>query len=113
MTVDITHMTSRQRHHPMDERPIQPEKPRAEPEIIPPDRDDLRPGSGAARVRLFVGGDGPRHIVVTRLGPLGIFLLALMILILFALILVLVLGFVLIWVPLVALLVAAAIVASF
>jgi hypothetical protein len=88
------------------------EKPRAEPEIIPPDRGDRQLRSGAAGIRVFLSGGGGRYIYVARLGPLGMVVLALMIGILFAITLVLVLGAFLIWIPLVGLLVAAAIVSS-
>src|SRR5215471_224509 len=95
----------------MDERPIPPaEKPRADPENIPPSRDDRQTGAGTARIRVFVDGDGSRHIYVARLGPLGNLLLALMIGILFAIMLVLALGAFLIAIPLVGLLVAAVII---
>jgi hypothetical protein len=97
----------------MNERPIPAgEKPRAEPEIIPPDRGDRQSRSGAAGIYVFVDGGGIRHIYVARLGPRGIFVIALMIGILFAMMLVLVLGAFLIWIPLVGLLVAAAIISS-
>jgi hypothetical protein len=85
------------------------EKPRAEPEIIPPDRGDRRSRSSEAGIRVFLGSGGVRHIYVTRLGPLAMVALALMVGILLAITLVLVLGVFLIWIPLVGLLVAAAI----
>ena len=88
------------------------EKPRAEPEIIPPSRNERPSGSYTARIRMFVNDDGARHIYVARLGPLGILLIALMIGILVAFMLVLVLGAFLIWIPLVGLLVAAAIISG-
>ena len=88
------------------------EKPRSEPEIIPPDSGDRQSRSSAEGIRVFLDGGGVRRIYVARLGPLGIFVLVLMIGILFAMMLVLVLGAFLIWIPLVGLLVAAAIVSS-
>jgi hypothetical protein len=88
------------------------EKPRAEAEIIPPDRGDRQSRAGVADVRVLLGGGGVRHIYVARLGPLGMIVVALMIGILFAITLVLVLGAFLIWIPLVGLLVAAAIISS-
>ena len=88
------------------------EKPRAEPEIIPPTHNDRQSRSNTARSRVFADGEGTRHIYVARLGPLGMLLLALMIGILFAMILVLVLGAFLIWIPLVVLMVAVAIISS-
>lgn len=61
---------------------------------------------------MFVDENGIRHIHVPRLWLLGIFLLALAMGILFAIILVLALGTVLIWIPLVGLLVAVAIISG-
>jgi hypothetical protein len=95
----------------MNERRIPAgEKPHAEPEIIPPDRGDRQSRTSAAGIRVFLDGDGVRHIYVARLGPLGMVVLALMVGILCAIMLVLVLGVFLIWIPLVGLLVAAAII---
>jgi hypothetical protein len=88
------------------------ERPRSEPEIIPPDGGDRQSRSSAAGIRVFLDGGGIRHIYVARLGPLGMVLLALMIGILLAITLILVLGAFLIWIPLVGLLVAAAIISS-
>jgi hypothetical protein len=97
----------------MNERRIPAgEKPRAEPEIIPPDRGDRRSRSSEAGIRVFLGSGGVRHIYVARLGPLGMVALALIVGVLLALTLVLVLGAFLIWIPLVGLLVAAAIISS-
>ena len=88
------------------------EKPRSEPEIIPSDRGDQQSRSSAAGIHVFLDGHGVRHIYVTRLGPMGMVVLALMVGILFTITLVLVLGAFLIWIPLVGLLVAAAIISS-
>jgi hypothetical protein len=97
----------------MDERPIPPgERPRAEPEIIPPGGDDRQSEASATHIRVFVDGGGIHHIRVSRLGPLGILVLALMIGILLAIVLILVLGAFLIWIPLVGLVVAAAIISG-
>lgn len=97
----------------MDERPIPAgQEPRAEPEIIPLDGDDRQTRSSTARIHVFVDGSGTRYIYSSRLSPLGIVLLALTIGILFTIMLVLVLGAFLIWLPVVGLLVAAAIVSG-
>ena len=88
------------------------EKPRSEPEIIPPDRGDRQSRSSEAGIRVFLNEGGVRHIYVARLGPLGMAVLALMIGILLAITLVFVLGAFLIWIPLIGLLVAAAIISS-
>jgi hypothetical protein len=87
-----------------------PERPRSEPEIIPPDRQGgqsdwrqptfNRPGSGDAR--------GTHRIYVTRLGPFGAALLLASVAILVVAFFITVLGAVLIWFPVVALLVAVA-----
>jgi len=112
--VDVTHIdivTTAAHGYAMDDRPITAgEKPPAEPEIIPPDGDDRQSRSSTARIRVFVDESGTRHVYVPRLWLLGILLLALTIAILFAIILVLVLGAFLIWIPLIGLLVAAAII---
>ena len=84
--------------------------PRAEPEIIPPNRDDRQ--SGTVRIRVFADGNSVRHVYIVRLGPLGVLMLALMIGILFVIILVLLVGAFLIWIPLVGMLVAAGITSS-
>jgi hypothetical protein len=68
------------------------EKPRAEPEIIPPIRDDRQSRSGTARIRVFADGNSIRHVYIARLGPLGVLMIALMIGILFTVILVLLVG---------------------
>ncbi len=84
--------------------PNRPERPRLEPEIIPPDRDggqaDWRRtpwrGSGFEQVR------GTHRIYVGRIGPFGIALLLLAIIAIIAIVLIVVLGTVLIWIPIVA-----------
>jgi len=87
-----------------------PERPRVEPEIIPPDRtgrqSDWRhpPWRGNA----FSETRGTQRIYVTRLGPFGIALLVLAIAAIVAVIVIAVLGAVLIWIPVVAVVVIAA-----
>ena len=87
----------------------QPERPRYEPEIIPPDssrhRSDWRPYAS--------GGGGTQRIFVARLGPFGIALMVLAFAVLVAVIMLAVLGAVLLWVPVVALVVAVAAVMRF
>ena len=81
-----------------------PERPRAEPEIIPPDRSGRRSdwrnspwgGDGFGRTRTT------HRVYVTRMGPVGIFLLLLAIAAIVAIVMVAILGAVLIWIPLVA-----------
>jgi hypothetical protein len=85
------------------------ESPRSEPEIIPPgDVDERSAGSAHAYFQVH----GTHHVYVGNLGPLGIILLALVIAVLTAVILVVLLGAVLIWIPVVALLVAAGVISG-
>jgi hypothetical protein len=92
----------------MDKSDI-PERPRAEPEIIPPDRTDRAPDwkrrGWQPDGSTWVGGS--RRIYVGRIGPVGLALLILMIGILAALILLTVVGAVLLWIPILVLAVAA------
>jgi hypothetical protein len=87
-----------------------PERPRAEPEIIPPDRSrrgsDWRnsPWQGNA----FTGARGTQRIYVTRVGPFGVALLVLAIAAIMAIIVIVSLGLVLIWIPILAVIVVAA-----
>jgi hypothetical protein len=84
----------------------QPERPRLEPEIIPPERSRgdsewpphaWRQNTSAHRQRIYVA----------RLGPFGFALLMAMIGIVVALILLAVVGAILVWIPILALLLAA------
>ena len=75
------------------------EKPRSEPEIIPPDHAER----GTPRARVYVA----------RLGPLGVILTILATSILAAVMLVLLFATFLIWVPLVILFIAGAIIFGF
>ena len=78
----------------------EPRPPRAEPEIIPPDRSRARSPS---RTSEFNGIGGTHRIYVARLGPVGSGLLMLAVVILALVLLVVLLGTLLIWIPLVAL----------
>lgn len=86
-----------------------PERPRAEPEIIPPDRTgrepDWRRYGWQANATPFAGQT--HRIYVSRIGPFGIALFMLIVGVVIAVILLAVLGAVLIWIPVLALLVAA------
>ncbi len=92
----------------MPDQPNQPERPRFEPEIIPPDRNrhqsDWRP---------YASGGTTQRIFVARLGPFGMAMLFLAFAVLVAVIVVAILGAMLIWIPVVLLLVAAAAVLRF
>jgi hypothetical protein len=83
----------------------EPERPRSEPEIIPPGQRDRRDPS-----RVFISIDengGPRRVYMAQPGPLTIFL-ALMVLGLIGVVaLIVLLSVALIWIPVVLVLVAA------
>jgi hypothetical protein len=87
-----------------------PERPRVEPEIIPPDRGGQRPDWRPSpwRADAFGGARGTHRVYVTRLGPFGIALLLLAIAAIVAIIMIAVLGAVLIWIPVVAVIVVIA-----
>jgi hypothetical protein len=82
-----------------------PERPRVEPEIIPPGQSPRRP---AWRAHDLPDIGGTHRIYVTRLGPFGGVLLLLAIAILAAVILLVFLGALLIWIPVIALVVIVA-----
>jgi hypothetical protein len=84
----------------------QGDKPRSEPEIIPPDRGSRR----TQRERIFVSSHGPEQIYVARVGPVGAILTVLIVAILLAVMLALLMGALLIWLPLVVLFVAGVII---
>jgi hypothetical protein len=89
----------------------QPELPRVEPEIIPPDRHERGPGRGAdwrrPAWRPFGQNEtaGMHRVYVTRIGPFGFVLLILAFAILAAAILLVFAGAILLWFPVVALLI--------
>jgi hypothetical protein len=84
--------------------PNRPERPRVEPEILPPDRGadqaDWRRtpwrGNGFENIR------GTHRVYVGRIGPFGIALLLLAIAAIFGIVTIAVLGAVLIWIPVLA-----------
>ncbi len=97
----------------MVDDPDQPERPRVEPEIIPPDRNPRRPDWRQQAWRrqtwqpfFSTAADETQHIYVGRLGPLGVALLILIVGVIAAVVLLALVGAVLIWIPVVALLVA-------
>jgi hypothetical protein len=95
-----------------------PERPRAEPEIIPPDRGGRRSDWRNAPYQNnwqnnwqnnpFTGARGTQRIYVTRVGPVGIALLMLAIAAILAIVVVAALGVVLIWVPVLVAIIAGA-----
>lgn len=92
----------------MVDDPDQPQRPRVEPEIIPPDRTPRWSDRHRQTWRPFTSSaaDETHRVYVARLGPFGIALLMLIVGVLAAVMLLAVVGAVLIWIPLVALLVA-------
>jgi len=83
----------------------EPERPRVEPEIIPPDRAHRQgwpPPDGYAQAR------GAHRVYVTRIGPFGFALMMLAIGLFTAVFLLLLIGTALIWLPVVAALVVIA-----
>jgi hypothetical protein len=92
----------------MDQRST-PERPRSEPEILPPERSDGPVGD--ARWERF-GAEGDYRVRVVKLGPVGATLLAIGIGVASAVLLVLVFSTLLILIPIVGLLIAAAIIAG-
>lgn len=87
----------------MDDDADRPERPRTEPEIIPPGRNG--PQTDWRRSPWSGGAFGQTHtthrVYVTRLGPFGFALIILAIAAIVALITIAVLGAVLIWIPVV------------
>ncbi len=88
----------------------QGEKPRSEPEIIPPDRAEGT--RGRPRAHIFTNTRGTERVYITRIGPLGIILGILTAGVLTAVIIALLLGTLLIWLPLVMLFVAVAVISG-
>ena len=94
----------------MVEDPNQPERPRLEPEIIPPGQNppDWRQQRSHQRTwqPFFSTAAGTHRVYVARLGPFGFALMTLILGVVVALIMLAVVGAVLIWIPAVLLLVA-------
>jgi hypothetical protein len=95
----------------MDKRPIpSSERPRVEPEIIPPGDPRARSGQGSGDARTW--REGTQRIYVARVGPFGFAMVALAAALIAALVFLFVLGAFVIVIPLAGLLLAAAIVSS-
>jgi len=91
----------------MSRSPLQPETPRHEPEIIPPDR------SGYGRMRWeSVDARGSHRIYMRRLGPFSLFGIVTLFGLVVAGVLALFLGALLIALPVIFVLVAAAVIAG-
>jgi hypothetical protein len=87
-----------------------PERPRTEPEIIPPDRNGRQSDwrNSPWHGNMFTGARGTQRIYITRVGPFGVALLILAIAAILAIIVIATLGLVLIWIPILAVIVVAA-----
>jgi hypothetical protein len=94
----------------MAENPLSPraEKPRVEPEIIPPG-EPLR----SPRMSGFDGAHFSQRIYVAKFGTFGVVMVALAIVAIVIVLLVLLLGALLFWIPVIGLIVAAAILLRF
>jgi hypothetical protein len=86
-----------------------PERPRVEPEIIPPDRTSREPQWRPYAWRPYASdqANATHRIYIARVGPLGAALLLFLVVLAVAIALLAVLGAVLIWIPVLALLVVA------
>ena len=91
----------------MDKRP-KPQGEKPEPEIIP----GRQTAQDTPRMRIFVDTHGTEYFYVARVRPLGIILAVLTMGILLAVMFILLLSAFLIWIPVVVLLVTAAIIAG-
>jgi len=92
----------------------EPELPRIEPEIIPPDRTGRPDWRGSAwPPYAYSEARGTHRIYITRLGPIGLTLLLAGVAVLAVAIFLTIIGAILIWIPVVALIVAAAAVFRF
>ena len=93
------------------ERPIKPEQPRSEPEIIPPARG--RTQAYQSGPEWFAGSErGTNRIFVARVGPRSIVGIVLLIGLFTGAVLAILLGALLIAIPVVGLLVAGALIAN-
>ena len=90
------------------ERPVpDANRPRVEPEIIPPGQPDPRSRRGAS-----FDGRGTQRVYVTQVGPFGFAMVALAVALVLALVFLLVLGAFVIFIPLAGALLAAAVLLS-
>ncbi len=86
------------------------EKPRSEPEIIPPYEQTGRPGRDAPRVRVFVDTHGTERVYVAKPGSFGAILMILIAAMLAAVFFVLFFAAFIFLLPIMILLVAAAVI---
>jgi len=83
----------------------EPERPRAEPEILPPERSGGRGGRNGWPPSYGNGAQGTHRIYVSRIGPFGFALLMLVVSLFAGILLLILIGAALIWIPVVAVLV--------
>jgi hypothetical protein len=95
----------------MSKQPMPPERPKVEPEIIPPGEPGPRP-RGASWMWVSSGHGQARTVRFETRGPLGLIPALLMLGLGAAVVLVLLLGLVLLWIP-ISIAIAAAILWSF
>ena len=89
----------------MPNDPNKPERPRFEPEIIPPDRSG---GPYPGRPYIFIRSGGTQRIYTGRLGPFSVTLAMLLVALVVVAVFFTVVSAVLIWLPIVLLIAAAA-----
>jgi hypothetical protein len=95
----------------MSEYSNRPERPRLEPEIIPPARGRRESGWQYDVWQPYASSTGgPHRLYVARLGPIGLAILMALIGIGVAVLVLAVVGALLIWIPILALLVAAGVI---
>ena len=88
-----------------------PERPRLEPEIIPPARGRREPGWQHDVWEPYAPSAGTTHrLYVAKFGPLGLAMLMLIIGFVAAVILLAVVGAILVWIPILALLASAGVI---
>jgi hypothetical protein len=87
-----------------------PERPRVEPEIIPPGQAGRRYGwqQSPWPADMYPRSGGTQRIFVARMGPFGIALVILAVAAILAVVLIAILGAMLLWIPVVAVLVIVA-----
>jgi hypothetical protein len=101
--------------HAMAEDSNRPERPRLEPEIIPPARSrrDSERQYDVWRPYMSSSSGGTHRLYVARLGPFGLAVLMLLIGIVAAVLVLAVVGAILVWIPILALLLAAGVIFRF
>jgi hypothetical protein len=98
--------------HAMAENSNRPERPRLEPEIIPPARSRHESGWQHDVWPPYMSSStgGTHRLYVARLGPFGLAVLMLLIGIVIAVLVLAVVGAILVWIPILALLLAAGVI---